>query len=43
MGKVIAICTSPARGTQKHQVPAARFTVEWAYKGNPPGATCHGK
>lgn len=41
MGKVIAICTSPARGTQKHQVPAARFTVEWGIEGDAHGGNWH--
>lgn len=41
MGKVIAICTSPARGTQKHQVPAARFTVEWGIEGDAHGGGWH--
>ena len=41
MGKVIAICTSPARGTQKHQVPAARFTVEWGIEGAAHGGSWH--
>ena len=29
MGKVIAICTSEARGTQKQPRQSARFTVDW--------------
>ena len=41
MGKVTAICTSPARGTQKHQVPAARFTVEWGIEGDAHGGSWH--
>lgn len=41
MGKVIAICTSPARGTQKQQVPAARFTVEWGIEGDAHGGNWH--
>lgn len=41
MGKVIALCTSPARGTQKHQVPAARFTVEWGIEGDAHGGNWH--
>ena len=41
MGKVIAICTSPARGTQKHQVPAARFTVEWGIEVDAHGGNWH--
>ena len=41
MGKVIAICTSPARGTQKHQVSAARFTVEWGIEGDAHGGNWH--
>ena len=41
MGKVIAICTSPTRGTQKHQVPAARFTVEWGIEGDAHGGSWH--
>lgn len=41
MGKVIATCTSPARGTQKHQVPAARFTVEWGIEGDAHGGNWH--
>ncbi len=41
MGKVIAICTSPARGTQKQPVPAARFTVEWGVEGDAHGGNWH--
>lgn len=41
MGKVTAICTSPTRGTQKHQVPAARFTVEWGIEGDAHGGSWH--
>ena len=40
-GKVIAICTSPARGTQKQPVPAARFTVEWGVEGDAHGGNWH--
>ena len=41
MGKVIAICTSPARGTQKQPVPAARFTVDWGVVGDAHGGNWH--
>ena len=41
MGKVIAICTSPARGTQKQPVPAARFKVEWGIVGDAHGGNWH--
>lgn len=41
MGKVIAICTSPARGTQKKPVPSARFTVDWGIEGDAHGGRWH--
>jgi len=29
MGRVVAICVSDTRGTQKHPVPAAEFVADW--------------
>ena len=29
MGKLLAICTSPKRGTVKTEVPSAVLTPEW--------------
>ncbi len=34
MGKVIAVCTSPARGTQKQQTDSGYFAVEWGIEGD---------
>lgn len=41
MGKVIAICTSPHRGTQKQPVSKARFTVDWGIEGDAHGGHWH--
>ncbi|MGI5989046.1 MAG: molybdenum cofactor synthesis domain-containing protein [Lachnospiraceae bacterium] len=34
MGKLIAICTSPAKGTQKTQVPEAVLREDWGIEGD---------
>lgn len=34
MGKVIAVCTSPVRGTQKQQTDSGYFAVEWGIEGD---------
>ena len=41
MGKVIAICTSPARGTQKQPRESAAFTVDWGIVGDAHGGNWH--
>ncbi len=34
MGKIIAICVSEARGTQKHEVESAYLKEEWGIEGD---------
>ncbi len=34
MGNVIAVCTSPAKGTQKTNVGSARFMEDWGIEGD---------
>ena len=34
MGKVIAVCISEQKGTQKHSVPEAEFIEDWGIKGD---------
>ena len=34
MGKVIAVCTSPEKGTQKRNVGTARFVEDWGIEGD---------
>ena len=34
MGKVIAVCTSKEKGTQKISVPSAEFREEWGIEGD---------
>lgn len=34
MGKVIAVCISEEKGTQKHSVPEAEFIEDWGIKGD---------
>ena len=34
MGKVIAVCTSPEKGTQKHNVGCARLVEDWGIEGD---------
>jgi len=34
MGKVIAVCTSPARGTQKQNIHEARFVEDFGIEGD---------
>ena len=41
MGKVIAVCTSPARGTEKRPVPSARFLENWGLEGDAHGGNWH--
>ena len=32
MGKVIAVCVSEEKGTQKHKVKEAKFSEDWGIK-----------
>ena len=41
MGKVIAICTSPARGTQKVSQASAEFVVDWGIQGDAHAGNWH--
>lgn len=41
MGKVIAICTSEARGTQKQPRPSAEFTVDWGIQSDAHAGSWH--
>ena len=41
MGKILAICTSPRRGTVKTPVPAAVLTPEWGIVGDAHGGAWH--
>lgn len=41
MGKIIAICTSSARGTQKQPVETARFVVDWGIENDAHGGKWH--
>lgn len=41
MGKLLAICTSPERGTVKTPVPSARLTVEWGVEHDAHGGNWH--
>ena len=41
MGKILAICTSPRRGTLKTPVPSAVLTPEWGIVGDAHGGSCH--
>lgn len=41
MGKILAICTSPARGTTKTPVPQAKLTVDWGVEGDAHGGHWH--
>lgn len=34
MGKVIAVCISEKKGTQKHRVPRAEFVEDWGIRGD---------
>ena len=34
MGKVISVCTSEAKGTQKKNVGTAEFVEDWGIKGD---------
>ena len=34
MGKVIAVCVSEEKGTQKHKVKEAEFIEDWGIKGD---------
>ena len=34
MGKVIAVCISEEKGTQKHKVKEAEFIEDWGIKGD---------
>ena len=41
MGKLLAICTSPKRGTVKTEVPSAVLTPEWGIVGDAHGGNWH--
>ena len=41
MGKILAICTSPRRGTAKTAVPSAVLTPEWGIVGDAHGGSWH--
>ncbi len=41
MGKLLAICTSPRRGTVKTPVESARLTPEWGIEGDAHGGNWH--
>ena len=41
MGKILAICTSPRRGTLKTPVPSAVLTPEWGIVGDAHGGSWH--
>ena len=41
MGKILAICTSPKRGTVKTEVPEATLTPEWGIETDAHGGNWH--
>ena len=41
MGKLLAICTSPQRGTVKTEVESARLTPEWGVETDAHGGNWH--
>lgn len=41
MGKILAICTSPRRGTLKTPVPSAVLAPEWGIVGDAHGGSWH--
>ena len=41
MGKILAICTSPKRGTVKTEVPSAVLTPEWGIETDAHGGNWH--
>ena len=41
MGRILAICTSPARGAAKTPVPSAELVVGWGVKGDAHGGNWH--
>lgn len=41
MGVIRAICTSEKKGTQKHEVPAAKLVENWGMEGDAHGGTWH--
>ena len=41
MGKLLAICTSPQRGTVKTEVESARLTPEWGIETDAHGGNWH--
>ena len=43
MGKILAICTSPRRGTAKTAVPSAVLTPEWGIVGDATAAAGTGR
>lgn len=41
MGKVIAVCTSEVRGTQKKTVDSGYFAVDWGIRGDAHAGNWH--
>lgn len=41
MGKILGICISEKRGTQKHQVDSAEIVVGWGIEGDAHGGNWH--
>ena len=41
MGKVIAVCTSPEKGTRKTNVGTARFIAGWGIENDAHAGRCH--
>ncbi|NCB62590.1 MAG: molybdenum cofactor biosynthesis protein, partial [Clostridia bacterium] len=41
MGKVLAVCSSPERGTEKKNVNSGTFTPEWGLVGDAHGGNWH--
>lgn len=41
MGRILAVCSSPARGTEKRRVGSGRFTPEWGLVGDAHGGDWH--
>lgn len=41
MGQVIAVCTSPEKGTQKENIGSARLLTDWGLEGDAHGGKWH--
>lgn len=41
MGQVIAVCTSPEKGTQKKNIGSARLLTDWGLRGDAHGGKWH--